>query len=285
MPDVACKILVPAFLKLRVEGARFMQLLFSHFPSYVPNRFGRDEPLRKKFLPGGLDLLLEEWGHLGFGAMRTVPPTMEMHVWFAMESIPKPHHTSITVRLDAVEQCALSSIQSFLTDCAIEFGAHLAVAHILTEVELLEKIERLRTLPGTNPAYMVRRMEKLGVAETLHGMTVLQFLTKNLRLNIPDLCWLTIFGPPYIQLFGRDKLLSTPAAEVRELGDQSVLVKVTADIPDTPEGWRVFKASRERCKTHLNSDAFYDSAASLDKIYRVPEFRFPLEMYRPVGTV
>ncbi len=116
-------------------------------------------------------------------------------------------------------------------------------------------------------------------------MTVLQFLPKNLRLNIPDLCWLTIFGPPYIQLFGRDNLLSTPAAEVRELDDQSVLVKVTADIPDTNEGWRVFKASREPCKTHLDSDAFYEATASRDKIYRVPEFRFPLEMYRAVGTV
>jgi hypothetical protein len=34
---------------------------------------------------------------------------------------------------------------------------------------------------------------------------------------IPDVYWLTFFGPPYVKLFGRERLLSAPAYKVEEL--------------------------------------------------------------------
>jgi len=57
-------------------------------------------------------------------------------------------------------------------------------------------------------------------------------------------------------------------------------VNVTWDIPDTPEGWANFKAARDCCKRHLDCNAFFDPNAPRGHAYRVPEFRFPLEMYK-----
>ncbi len=115
---------------------------------------------------------------------------------------------------------------------------------------------------------------------TVHGMTVQQYKTDVLKRHLPNLPWLTIFGPPYVEMFGIDRLLSTPAYEVQQISDRLVQVNVAPDIPDTAQGWADFKGVRDRCKQHLNCNAFFNVAAPRGHLYRVPEFRFPVEMYK-----
>jgi hypothetical protein len=128
------------------------------------------------------------------------------------------------------------------------------------------------------------KLGRQGLAATLGGMTVLQQSgTKKLKASLTDLLWFTIFGPPYVEMFGRRRLESVPAHEVRTLSNGSVAVQVTPDIPDTPEGWANFKAAHDRCKSQLGSNAFFDPKAPKGYLYGVPEFRFPLEMHNTKG--
>jgi hypothetical protein len=157
----------------------------------------------------------------------------------------------------------------------------LAVAHILTIAEFSERIDYLRSLQGSNPEFMLRKAEKQGLGATLGGMTIGQYTVhRQLKQYLPDLPWLTIFGKPYIDLFGIERLRSTPAHEVQQISDRLILLNVAQEIADTPQGWADFKAVRDRCKHHLNSNAFFDPSAPRGHPYSVPGFRFPPEMCR-----
>src|SRR5690349_21579133 len=52
---------------------------------------------------------------------------------------------------------------------------------------------------------------------SLHdALPIWTFVLSTHRLNesLPDLYWLTILGKPYIELFGRDRVLSSPAHKI-----------------------------------------------------------------------
>jgi hypothetical protein len=279
MIELSCKLLLPRPFKSKAEGQGFLELFLRHLPTHMPSKYGPHEPLRKKFVAEDIGGVLEDWGGFCFIAERRKPRLL-LDVVFGMESVPIPEHARIYLHnFEASGWTQVCSFRSFVIDAAETFGADLAIGHIHTRGELSERIEHLKTLPGSNPGYMERKAEREGVGTTLHGMTVGQFKTERLKLNLPDLPWLTIFGSPYVEMFGRERIEATPAHEVRTLSDGSILVNVTRDIPDTPEGWANFKTARDACKRHLNCNAFFDPSSPPGHIYRVPDFRFPLEMY------
>lgn len=280
MTELGCTILLPRLFKSKDEGRHFLDLLLTRLPNHVPQRCGAHEPLKCKFDPDDLQTVLTQWGPLDFIATRR-KPRLYLHVLLSQE-LPVPRHTVISVfHFQAMDETQLATFETFVTDVASAFGADLAVAHIFTRCELTEWVEHLRTLPGSNPEYIERKAEKQGLAETVHGFTLMQYgYHKKLKLYLPNLPWLTILGQPYIDLFGRERVQSTPAHEVRQIENGSIRLQVTPDIPDTAEGWADFKLIRDACKRHLNSNAFFNPDAPRGHIYRVPDFRFPIEMYR-----
>ena len=60
------------------------------------------------------------------------------------------------------------------------------------------------------------------------------------RGYIKELNWVNVFGPPYVRFFGRERLIATPAHEVRELAYGGVAVELTDGLADTSEAWRSF---------------------------------------------
>ena len=280
MIDLACTLLIPSIFNSKADGQRFLNLFVDCLAGHLPDRCGRNEPLKKEFKADSLGDALEEWGPRDFIAER-MNPHLLMQIIFASESLPVPRHTFIHLHhFEAAEWADVIALREFLVQAVAMFDADLVVGHILTRAELSERISYLRIQPGSNPEYMLRKAEKQGVAATLDGMTIMQYNTQNLKINLPDLPWLTIFGPPYAVMFGRERIETTPAHEVRALSNGSILLNVTHDIPDTPDGWASFKAARDRCKLHLDCKAFFDPKAPRGYVYRVPEFRFPLEMYQ-----
>jgi hypothetical protein len=276
MTELGCVILLPRLFNSNDEGREFLRLLLRHLPDHVPERCGCDEPLKVKFSADDLETALAQWGPYGFTATRR-KPRLYLDVWFSQESLPEPRHAKISVfHFEASDWAHVSAFETLVTDVATTFDAHFAAAHIFTQCELTEWIDYLRTRPGSNPGYIARKAEKQGLASTLDGITLMQYaVDKKLRLYLPNLPWLTILGEPYINLFGRKRVESTPAHEVRRLQNGSIRLKVTPDIPDTPEGWADFKAVRDGCKSHLDSNAFFDPAAPRGHVYRAPDFRFP----------
>ncbi len=97
-----------------------------------------------------------------------------------------------------------------------------------------------------------------------------------LQSNLPDFYWAMIFGRPFIEMFGRDLLLSTPAQVVRELGAGHILIQLTDNLRDSETDYTRFATVRERVIKHLGADAFFSPERT---VYRVPKFSF----YEPGG--
>jgi hypothetical protein len=72
--------------------------------------------------------------------------------------------------------------------------------------------------------------------------------------HLPGIYWLNFFGKPYCDLIGRDRLLSAPAAEVREV-DDGVLLR----LADDPREWASpeYKAVERRVLDHIGPQYFF----------------------------
>ncbi|NOU74245.1 hypothetical protein GC098_23085 [Paenibacillus sp. LMG 31458] len=96
---------------------------------------------------------------------------------------------------------------------------------------------------------------------------------RDLKLIHPRLHWMNFFGPPYIELFGKEKLLSCPCFKMIEISDQVIALQLTEDL---------FEPIPEELKTavklHLGVDAFLEEGLTLrhykDKTTLVPDFDF-----------
>jgi hypothetical protein len=77
------------------------------------------------------------------------------------------------------------------------------------------------------------------------------FKPLDLTIRHPELQWMNFFGKPYIDLFGKEKLLSAPAYRVESLGSNVIAIQTTDNvfepIPDTV---------REKIKRYLGENAF-----------------------------
>ncbi|WP_027621702.1 hypothetical protein [Acetivibrio clariflavus] len=95
----------------------------------------------------------------------------------------------------------------------------------------------------------------------------------DLEIRHPELHWMNFFGKPYIDLFGRDKLLSAPAYKVESIGDKVIAIQTTNNIFEP-----IPNDVREKIKRHLGENAFvWDGKQALayrNKENLVPEFDF-----------
>jgi len=81
-------------------------------------------------------------------------------------------------------------------------------------------------------------------------------ITLKSQEGLIDLWWANLFGPPYVDLFGEERIQNCPAREVRKIGAKAYLV-LTAP---TPFDWSLQEARelQERAKRHLGLEAFFD---------------------------
>jgi hypothetical protein len=93
---------------------------------------------------------------------------------------------------------------------------------------------------------------------TAHGLTQ----------NLPDLYWAQVFGGPWVELFGADRLASTPAHRVEEIAPGRWLVQLTEHLTDLVEDHDRFQALRETCKQHLGADCFFSPERGPSGSYR-----------------
>jgi len=280
MIELSCTVLVPNRLTSKLQGRKLLEIFIRYFPNHIPSRLGDSEPLSGRFGANSLDEALEAWGHFSFIAEGRNPDVL-LNVHFMVPS-PKPKHSIIgLLRFQTEREEDIDSFGDFVREVATVFEADYAAAHILTQHELVERLELLATKPGSNVDYMKQRVQREGFAKVLWSMTVLQHNSPKLMKCLPDLLWFTVFGRPYVPLFGRERLLSTPAQQVTELPNGAVVVKLTAGLDDNLASWESFKAVRDRCKAHLGHTAFCASSADVDDARKVPQFRFPIELYEP----
>jgi hypothetical protein len=88
------------------------------------------------------------------------------------------------------------------------------------------------------------------------GATVERTVPLSPREGLKGIYWANFFGPPYVQLFGREKIESCPAYQVQDIGGGSYLLLMSEFASEWSKR-SVLKLS-EQAKRHLNSGAFLD---------------------------
>ncbi|MEE8584717.1 MAG: hypothetical protein V3T83_07690 [Acidobacteriota bacterium] len=73
---------------------------------------------------------------------------------------------------------------------------------------------------------------------------------------IPGIYWLNYFGSPFVRMFGMKRLLSTPAHQVRRVGEEGVLISLAEDpfSWDSPE----YKERERLVLEHLGTQYFFN---------------------------
>lgn len=78
----------------------------------------------------------------------------------------------------------------------------------------------------------------------------------HLKKGLPDgLAWGMFFGKEYVELFGKDKLLTAPVFETRAHSD-GVYVQLTENITDPLENYESYMELKKAFMDHVGADAF-----------------------------
>lgn len=75
---------------------------------------------------------------------------------------------------------------------------------------------------------------------------------------LPDLYNISIWGKPYIEFFGHDKLLKSPCYKVEELSSGVIWMQLSPEVYTEKGCWSAITDVREKVKAYLNNNAFYD---------------------------
>ncbi len=158
--------------------------------------------------------------------------------------------------LDQIDQAALVA---WLKAMSVRTNAHLALMDAMT------------------PGYQEFAMSS-GSAPTGERSLV---TTHILRHWLPDIFWGTVFGPPYVALFGKEELLNAPAAAAEEIGLDMIYIQLTnnvGDVVNDPEGMAL---KRKAFKDHVAVDAFFELGRSYDAHSRLEHGPFGTEYVTP----
>jgi hypothetical protein len=83
------------------------------------------------------------------------------------------------------------------------------------------------------------------------------------------------YGKLYTDFFSKDRLLSLPVAETREVGPDLVYCQLTDRLLDSVENMPAIDERRRAVYDLLGRDAFFDPR-NPDRAGRAPEFKQPL---------
>jgi hypothetical protein len=250
------ELFTPGLLRDPEVGRAFVRALNEHVPSWMPYRYGWSEPLRSVFDPERVEHF---WGQIGFwrNAARTANGTIEPRTgpWDLLSSIKLSGDWT-------PETPDLKGLGAFLADCASTLDVTYGMAHLFT-ADGHNGYQRDWFALSPEP----ERVKKARQGPFPHFLR--------------DLYWGNVFGPPYVELFGAERLRTAPAAIARELRPGYFYLQLTEDITDGAG----LADARRTVKAHLGADCFYDPAATTPR--RAPVFRTAAEegLWKPVkGT-
>jgi hypothetical protein len=215
MRDLIVEFYIPRVDESKSEGKHILQMICDLLPEVKPEFYNAYEPVNKKFDEAHPEAALKEW-HFSFLWKRKKPSVTG--IMFLGSVQPKrPTHTHLIIRAKP-EILDTPRLICFLEEFSKAFLVDFGLVHILTKPEIERK--------------------------TYFGLS-----TFMLRESLPNLYWATVFGAPYVKLFGREWLLSTPAALVKELAGNLVYIQLTDDLMDNRTKPEHVEIARQKAKT------------------------------------
>jgi hypothetical protein len=275
MAQLTFRIFVPGHIASKEHGTYFWRSLLHHSPDHVPSGYGHGANPTSRFDPNDLDVVLKKWNRRNLyfeGEPRLSFSGQILRPW------PSTDHTTHTDIFIYAFEDDPAAVKAFVYEISNGFLADYATAHILTK-------ERSRRI-------LQQRADRAWLKSPALGKKCEENLQRHLGLwpkrrvlgpeigainprrgYIHDLYWLTVFGPRYVEFFGRDRILAMPAHEVRELPHGSIGVELTDGLPDDAVSLEKFLVARDRAKDYLNHNAFFDSKLPRTHAYSGPIFQ------------
>lgn len=203
---------------------RFVDLLFRYDGFYLPESWDTEDRsrLRRSFDRAAVPELIEEW--------------IKAEEWKTLVFARKrPKPIQMFVDMQRFSRAKFNGLSAFIhEDCL-----HGAVA----ERQLLNFTIEMGLLAHADYGF---------IAHTMQERRQSPILTPAERL--PGFYWANFFGRPYIEFFGRDKLLATPCYEVREINDDLILLLAAESVvaPEMIDSDEIVS----QVKAYLNQNAF-----------------------------
>lgn len=238
MRDLLIEFYLPRLHKSRPDGRQILQMICDLLPELAPEIYNSCEPINKKF--DNVETALDDWGS-SFIWKRKKPSAFGM-VTFGSAHPRRPFHTSLLLE-GMPETVSTNELVSFVQNFSVAFQPDIGFVHVFP------KVEHEKKQPILNMSSFV------------------------MRESLPNLYWLTVFGRPYIELFGKDRLLSTPAALVKALAGDIVYIQLSEDVMDNRSQPEHVEAVRMTAKKYLDSNVFLDPELGPNHTYRTPGFQ------------
>jgi hypothetical protein len=202
-------------------------------PEFIPERFGDHEPPKEIFDVNNIDRAVTLWKSFTFWKNRTYGTSG--YTGFEGQTYDEKYHANVTLHCRS-NRVPTDTLISLLLDLSILLKAEFSYCFIANKQEW-------------------QRDYYLAHYDQLYPMS-LGVTTHDLRNGLPSLGWCTIFGPSYIQLFGRQRLLSCPAYKVSEINHDAIFIQLTERLHTVKSNFDLFRSRREKAKTHLGGKVF-----------------------------
>ncbi len=216
----------------RELATKIIELINSYGKDFMPDKFDNYQPLKKKYNLENLDEVLEGWLNEEGNSVNK-----EYMMGSLLMDKSRSSKASYMVSWKKTQE---PNFHFFSFDCNIDYlkkNGNLS--------KFLELCSKLCLI--LNPVQ----------GEIVNCMGKHTFAPLDLRLRHPELQWLNIFGKPYIELFGREKLLNTPCYKAYELSEDIIIIQLTESVfEDIPDEVRL------KVKEYLGKDAFVELGKS-----------------------
>lgn len=249
MADVALTVFIPK-ITAPEQLAKLLKLICAH-PDLIPVKYGDHEPLRTRFDRQKIDEIAVRMfpGTNFFWSTRTKAGRGTLYLRNGRGK------ATCTLKLnnDSSEVGAVASTVALLREIVELSDMTFGFMHYLTDGEVSQ-------MTGTD-----------SISGYLSGPLFLSVTRWQLVRCLPELYWANVFGPEYTEMFGRDRVLSAPAAIVKELCENTFYIQLSENIFDLETRHDEIQQIRQRVKEHLGIDCFFDHSSGFEKKYRVPD--------------
>ncbi|WP_338510320.1 hypothetical protein [Burkholderia gladioli] len=238
----------------------------SLLPSIAPEKWGWWEPLDRKFDLIEFERLMATMGQCDTVFWkRSLQPRSEgafLVRWSSKSKRLRDTHAKINLTVEC-RQIDQGDLINWFQIATVRSKGHFAFMDTLTDVY------RDFGIASESAPYGDRFMMSTHV----------------LRHWLPDVFWANVFGPPYVKLFGKERLLSAPVSVAKELAGDMVYLQLTDSIGDVAVDPLALRNCRDRVKRHLNIDAFFDVNRKYDRsekgpvgdVFVAPEFNLDFD--------
>jgi hypothetical protein len=255
MHELVTEVLTRADLTLYEQKLAAVKVVVDACPALSPHLYGTYEPLKLRFHPAEIDTFVAEWQNGLSGSIYWKTRSPEIEGGFSANSFDEAIHGWLTLWSDRNDVDYKCFVRCMLKGADLSC-ADFAFTHVVVESDI-------RANAGTRCYF---RLDPKRDKWALHTFT------HDLRRYIPELYWGSVFGLPYIAMFGRKRLLSAPAPVVEELSYGGIYLQLSDDPFDLLSDYEDVNAVRGAVKSHLGGNAFYDKELPEDHQYDVPSF-------------